>query len=137
MNTRWSTLLAALGLTLLALGSGRAAHAASVTGQGTIVANSGDVLWFTVAADSHGGGAVLVRIGADQIVFAVTPVIFTQYKAVLDVVVKQSTTWVFPPGYTSRFVFYDYGTTDDAFISAEWSSSSADTIASGNITIRP
>jgi Peptidase family M23 len=31
MKTRWSTVLAALGLTLMALGSGRAAHAGSVT----------------------------------------------------------------------------------------------------------
>jgi hypothetical protein len=55
MNTRWSIVLAALCLTLMALVSGRAAHAASVTGAGTVASDLFGELWFSVHARSGAG----------------------------------------------------------------------------------
>src|SRR5262249_44240284 len=79
MNTRWSIVLAALCLTLMALGSSRAAHAESVRGGGTVSVGR-DVVYFSVSAQRDRGGTsgtFRVRSGGFERVCAVKELQFT------------------------------------------------------------
>jgi hypothetical protein len=138
MNTRWSTVFAALGLTVMALGSGRAAHAASVTGAGTVLTDSGDVLWFSVSAQSSRGATVVVRVGGDQFLCAAAAdqLNFFGNGVSVNAVVTRSTNplWV---GSRAYFLFLDNGAAVDQFKSLDFGVNPASAITSGFITIRP
>jgi hypothetical protein len=141
MNTRWSTLLAALCLTVMALGGGRAAHAASVTGAGIVVTVDGDVLRFNVSARSGRGGIVVVRFGGDEFVCAVTGLGFNYgssfANASVSAVVTDSTNPSFPVGAGVQFGFTDWFTGSDGFgLNGLGFDDFGDYITRGFITIR-
>jgi hypothetical protein len=112
MKTRWSTVLAALCLTLMALGSGRAAPSViSVTGAGTVASPVFGTLHFSVEAQSDKGGHVSVSYGSGlglvhYAVRSVFPLVFNQ--VLLSAVVTHSTDESrFPVGRTDEFTFQD------------------------------
>jgi hypothetical protein len=115
MKTRWSTVLAALCLTLMALGSGRAAHAASVEGAGTFVSTAYGVLHFNVHARSDAGGTVdgWVRVysGRDYVFCDVKALSLTFgfdgsfAAAEVTAVVRHSTLPGIPPNAVVGFAF--------------------------------
>jgi hypothetical protein len=140
MNTRWSTVLAALCLTVMALASGRAAHADSVTGGGTVSTPAVD-LSFSVSAESGKGGHVTVSYGTAHLQYAVTQVIpfFTGQIIVRAVVAHSTDPSRFPVNRPDEFTFQDgrFPRGGDAFA---WSGlgdgGTLHRLTSGNIRIR-
>jgi hypothetical protein len=113
MNTRFATVFAALCLTVMALGSGRAAHADTlVTGGGT-VDSPGIYFEFSVSARSDEGGIVQIEFSEQskwqQVQYTVTRFTVPPSPGMVYVtaVVTRSTTSRFPVGQTADFGFLD------------------------------
>jgi hypothetical protein len=139
MNTRWSTVLAALCLTVMTLASGRAAHADSVTGGGTVSTPAVD-LSFSVSAESGKGGHVTVSYGTAHLQYAVTQVIpfFTGQIIVSAVVTHSTDPSRFPVNRPDEFKFQDgrFGGGDAFAWSGLDDGGTLHRLTSGNIRIR-
>jgi hypothetical protein len=109
MKTRWSTVLAALCLTLMALGSSRAAHAESVKGAGTVVSPVFGVIRFSVSAANLEGGHISVSYDVDHVHYDVTGVrgILWGRIFVTGVVTHALNPNAFPVGRADTFLFQD------------------------------
>jgi hypothetical protein len=120
MMTRWFTLLAALCLTVMALGTGRAAHAASMAGHGLVGSSFGELV-FVVNAQSKGRNQEgYIRVEFDrglQVHLKVKTAVFNigpqSDSALLTAVVSISNDPRFPPGAVASFFFVDNGASGD------------------------
>jgi hypothetical protein len=137
MRSRWSTVLAVLGLTVIALGSGRAAHAVSVAGLGTVFSPGlGVNLGFAVLVESQRGGFVRVASGRDHVHCEGRIVAIGPSQVDISAVVTHSTHPLFPPGTPVNFFFRD-SATGDIFGSGAFGVPLFTPIASGDIRFRP
>jgi hypothetical protein len=143
MKTRWSTGLAALGLTLMALSSGRAAHAASVTGGGTVVISGQSVVWFSVSARRDAGrteGTLRIRDPYAEFICDVTDLSFSFANGRSVVtgrgVVTHTTGGPYRVGMTTPFFFEDNEATGDRVALDGWGMPPSRPI-NGSIKIRP
>jgi hypothetical protein len=114
MKTRWSIVLAALCLTLMALGSGRAAPADSVFGHGTVSTPAGVDLAFNAGAFTGARGTlegdVVVGDSHVHVLYDVRSLfLFGSFgnARVSGVVTHSQDNSRFPVGRTDTFVFHD------------------------------